>query len=69
MCPPMLERAEAVGEARVVLERLELGLGKRIVVRDVRARSALGDAEVGLSIFWRIESAVAVQRNGWADGL
>ena len=44
---PMLEGAEAVGEARVVLARLELGFGKRLVVRDVRARMALGDAEVG----------------------
>ena len=43
----VLERAEAVGEVGPVLQRLELRLGVRVVVRDVRPRVALGDAEVG----------------------
>ena len=37
------QTAEGLGEARRVLERLELGFGIRVVVGDVRARVALVD--------------------------
>ena len=46
----VLVRAEALGEVRPVLERLEMSLGKRVVVRDVRSRVALRDAEVGVQV-------------------
>ena len=38
---------EAPGEAGVVLQGLELGLGERVVVRDARAAERSRDAEVG----------------------
>src|SRR5207244_11009089 len=44
---PVFERTETVREAGPVLEGLELRLGEWVVVRDVRPRVALGDAEVG----------------------
>src|SRR6185436_15903747 len=40
-----LDRGEAVREAGAVLQGLELGLGVRVVVGDVRAGVGLGDAE------------------------
>ena len=36
----VLDRAEALRERRAVLQRLELGLGERVVVRHVRPASA-----------------------------
>jgi len=44
---PVLEGAEAVREVGPVLHRLELRLGEQVVVRDVRPRVGLGDAEIG----------------------
>ena len=44
---PVFERTETAREAGPVLEGLELRLGEWVVVRDVRPRVALGDAEVG----------------------
>jgi hypothetical protein len=43
----MLGRAETVRELGPVLQGLELRLGERVVVRDVRPRVGLGDPEVG----------------------
>src|SRR5882757_9988650 len=43
----VLPGAEALGEVRPVLERLELSFRERVVVGDVRPRVRLGDAEVG----------------------
>jgi hypothetical protein len=45
--PGGFDRGEPCGEARPVFQRLELGLGVRVVVADVRAAVGLGDAEVG----------------------
>ena len=42
-----LDRGEPAGEVGPVLQGLELGLGERVVVGDVRAGVGLGDAEVG----------------------
>lgn len=42
----VLMRAEAVGEAGPVLERLEVALGERVVVRDVGTRVRLRDAQI-----------------------
>jgi len=38
---------EAVGEVGAVLERLELALGERVVIRDVRPAVRLGDPQRG----------------------
>ena len=46
----VLRGAEALGKVGPVLERLELRLGERIVVRDARPRVALRDAEVGVEM-------------------
>ena len=43
----VLDRAEARREVRPVLQRLELRLGERVVVGDVRPAVGLGDAQVG----------------------
>ena len=43
----VLDRAESLGEARPVFDGLELCLGERVVVGDVRSTVALADAEVG----------------------
>src|SRR5437879_6528179 len=43
----ILDRAEALRERRAVLQRLELRLRERVVIRDVRPGMGLGDAEVG----------------------
>jgi hypothetical protein len=45
--PGVLDAAEPFWELRPVLERFELGLRERIVVRDVRPRVALRHAKVG----------------------
>ena len=45
--PGGLDRGEPGGERRPVLQRLELRLGVRVVVGDVRAGVGLGDAQVG----------------------
>src|SRR5271170_13084 len=42
-----LDRVEAAGEVRPVLEGLELAFRERVVVADVRAAVGLGDSEVG----------------------
>jgi hypothetical protein len=41
-----LDAREAIRIIRVVLHRLELGLGKRIIVRDVRSTVAFGHAQI-----------------------
>jgi hypothetical protein len=46
----VLGGSEALGKVGPVLERLELGLGEWVVVRDVRPRVALRDAEVGVQM-------------------
>ncbi len=62
----VLERAEAVGEVGAVLERLELGLGVRVVVRDVGPAVALGDAQVGEQEGHRLgASSRSPGRRGW----
>ena len=43
----LLDVAEAAGEARVVLDRLELRLRVRVVVRDPGTAQRLRDAQVG----------------------
>ena len=43
----VFERAETVREVGPILQGLELRLGEWIVVRDVRPRVSLGDAEIG----------------------
>src|SRR6202050_2868724 len=45
--PRILQRAETLRELRAVVQRLELPLGKRIVVRNVRPGMSLGHAEIG----------------------
>ena len=42
-----LSAREATGEAGVVLQGLELGLGERVVVRDAGSRERPSDAEIG----------------------
>jgi len=42
----VLDRAEAAGEVRAVLERLELRLGVGVVVRHVRTAVAAGDTQI-----------------------
>src|SRR5580693_7120023 len=42
----VLDVREAVGEAGAILERLEVRLRERVIVRDVWSRVGLGDAEV-----------------------
>jgi len=46
----VLRGAEALGKVGPVLERLELRLGERVVVRDAWSRVALRDAEVGVQM-------------------
>lgn len=46
VCAGILNRAEAVGIVWPVLERLEVRLGIRIVVRNVRPRMRLRDAQI-----------------------
>lgn len=43
----VFDRAEAVGEVGPVLQRLEVRLAVRALVRDVRSRVRLRDAQVG----------------------
>jgi hypothetical protein len=45
--PSIFQRTEAFGEIRPILERLELGLGKRVIVTEIRPRMGLGDAQIG----------------------
>jgi len=47
VCSGVLDRAEAFGEVRAILQGLELGLGERVVVADVGVAVGLGHAEVG----------------------
>ena len=42
----ILNGAKLLGKQRLVLEGFELGLGKGIVIGDMRARVALGDAQI-----------------------
>ena len=45
--PRIDQAAKAVGIIGLILHRFELGLGERIVIRDVRARMARLHAQVG----------------------
>ncbi len=51
--------------SRAVLHRLELRLGERVVVRDMRARVALGDAQVGQQQRDRL-GVIEVPRSAWS---
>ena len=68
----ILDRAEAIGEVRSVLQGFELCLRVRIVIRDVRAAVGLGDLEVDQECSDRLRShagaPISVQREGpWGD--
>ncbi len=44
--PAVFDGTETAGELRAILQRLELGLGVGIIVRDVRSGVGLGHAEI-----------------------
>ena len=46
MRPRILDRAEAGREVRPILQGLEVRLGVRIVIRDVRPAVSFGDVEI-----------------------
>src|SRR3984885_8226886 len=66
MSASIFDRAEAIREVRPVLQGLELRLGVRIVIRDVRAAMGLGDLQVDQKCGDRLGShagaAISVQR-------
>src|ERR1700735_2735737 len=68
MSASIFDRAEAIREVRPVLQGLELRLGVRIVIRDVRAAMGLGDLQVDQERGDRLGShagaAISVQREG-----
>lgn len=45
--PAILDAAEPIGEVRHVLERLELSLGKWVVIARIRSAVGLSDAHIG----------------------
>ena len=60
------DRPEPFGKRRAVLQRLELGLGVRVVVRDVRPRVGSCDTEIDEQLRHRLgrrcAAAIGVQR-------
>ena len=64
----IFDRAEAIGEVGPVLQGLELRLGVRIVVRDVRPAVGLGDLQIdqqrGNGLGSHAGAAIGVQRQG-----
>src|SRR5579872_6140818 len=50
----VLGAAEAIGEFRAVLQRLEVRLAEWVVIRYVRPTVSLGDAEVGVELRHRL---------------
>src|SRR5664279_2841050 len=70
MCPCVFDRAEAFGEVGPVLQGLELCLGVRIVVGDVRSAVGLGHLQIheqgghGLGAHARARSACRVRVPG-----
>ena len=45
--PGRFDREESVWEIRPILERLELGLGERVIIARMRAAVRFGDAKIG----------------------
>jgi len=68
VCACILDAAEAPGEVGTVLQGLELRLGERVVVGDVRPAVGLGDLQIdqqrGDGLRAHAGAAIGVQRQG-----